>query len=76
MGRAQRQLRCVLAKTDPLSCNHLSREFEREFGSALVETLFGDFESLAALLRAPQLYHVVKLNDSNGKPDLTVSLVR
>ena len=37
------QLRSILAKSDAESgicCNHLSRAFERDFGSALVETLF------------------------------------
>ena len=71
------QLRAILAQCDPtagICCNHLSRAFERDFGSALVETLFGDFESLAALLRAPQLKDVVKLVDQPGRPDLAVCL--
>mmetsp|Transcript_5855 Transcript_5855/g.17635 ORF Transcript_5855/g.17635 Transcript_5855/m.17635 type:complete len:900 (+) Transcript_5855:32-2731(+) len=70
------QLETILAKCEPeaICCNHLSRAFEKEFGSALVETLFGDFESLAALLRAPQLRAVVRLTESPGRPDLAVSL--
>lgn len=70
------QLETILAKCEPdgICCNHLSRAFEKEFGSALVETLFGDFESLAALLRAPQLRGIVELTESPGRPDLTVSL--
>ena len=73
------QLRSILAKSDAESgicCNHLSRAFERDFGSALVETLFGDFESLAALLRAPQLRDVVRLVDQPGRPDLAVKLAK
>mmetsp|Transcript_15680 Transcript_15680/g.19123 ORF Transcript_15680/g.19123 Transcript_15680/m.19123 type:complete len:532 (-) Transcript_15680:338-1933(-) len=70
------QLKLVLAPFEPqgICCNHLSRAFEKKFGSALVETLFGEFESLAALLRAPELRHVVNLKESPGKPDLSVSL--
>lgn len=70
------QLETILARCEPdgICCNHLSRVFEKEFGSALVETLFGDFESLAALLRAPQLRGIVELTESPGRPDLTVSL--
>mmetsp|Transcript_9003 Transcript_9003/g.27612 ORF Transcript_9003/g.27612 Transcript_9003/m.27612 type:complete len:728 (+) Transcript_9003:476-2659(+) len=70
------QLKIILSRCEPegICCNHLSRAFEKEFGSALVETLFGDFESLAALLRAPQLQHVVRLSESPGKPDLAVFL--
>ena len=37
-----------------------------------METLFGDFESLAALLRAPQLRDVVRLVEHAGRPDLSV----
>ena len=72
------QLKLILARCEPdgICCNHLSRAFEKEFGSALVETLFGDFESLAALLRAPQLQHVVRLSESPGKPDLAVFLAK
>ena len=40
-----------------------------------METLFGDYEPLAALLRAPQLRDVVKLVEQPGKPDLVVRLV-
>ena len=64
-----RRIRCIC-------CNHLSRAFERDFGSALVETLFGDYESLAALLRAPQLKDVVTLVEQPGRPDLMVRLAQ
>ena len=71
------QLRSILQRGDAqgICCNHLSRAFERDYGSAQVETLFGDYESLAALLRAPQLRDVVKLVEQPGKPDLVVRLV-
>ena len=72
------QLRSILARGESrgICCNHLSRAFERDFGSALVETLFGDYESLAALLRAPQLRDVVTLVEQPGRPDLMVRLAQ
>merc|ERR1719478_2101489 len=72
------QLRSILARGESrgICCNHLSRAFERDFGSALVETLFGDYESLAALLRAPQLKDVVTLVEQPGRPDLMVRLAQ
>ena len=72
------QLRSILARGEArgICCNHLSRAFERDFGSALVETLFGDYESLAALLRAPQLRDVVTLVEQPGRPDLMVRLAQ
>ena len=42
----------------------------------MVETLFGDYESLAALLRAPQLKDVVTLVEQPGRPDLMVRLAQ
>lgn len=72
------QLRSILARGESrgICCNHLSRAFERDFGSALVETLFGNYESLAALLRAPQLKDVVTLVEQPGRPDLMVRLAQ
>ncbi|KAJ1461317.1 hypothetical protein M885DRAFT_267796 [Pelagophyceae sp. CCMP2097] len=56
------ELRLLLAESGgAIPCNQISRRFEDRFGSALCETLYGDFPSITDLLKADYLATAVRL---------------